>query len=305
MISRYVTGAFYMERSFNKDRFLENLGCLAIFWQQEKVLTDSIRRTELEIRDIRSKISAIKQDMIKSVFMIKSIKKKRTKEIENLENDIRDKQDAINEVKEQIRALNLKCFGSDDIPHIYFGEYPQKPNGAPAPLEWDVLMYKDNRVLIVTTHVIEQMQFAKEIVDTPWKNSIIRKWLNNEFYDICFTKEEKALILEKENANPENHSYKTAASENTRDKVFIPSIKEVKRFSDYDSDRIAYPTEYAVDKGVYVNGDTNGSYWWLRSNGGNMYNAAVVNFSGYIFEYGFYVNSSQYGVRPAVWISLI
>ena len=87
--------------------------------------------------------------------------------------------------------------------------------------------------------------------------------------------------------------------------VFIPSIKEVKRFSDYDSDRIAYPTEYAVDKGVYVNGDTNGSYWWLRSNGGNMYNAAVVNFSGYIFEYGFYVNSSQYGVRPAVWISLI
>ena len=35
-----------------------------------------------------------------------------------------------------------------------------------------------------------------------------------------------------------------------------------------------------------------------------MYNAAVVNFEGYVFEYGFYVNNAEVGVRPAVWVNL-
>lgn len=294
-----------MDHSFKKEKFIEDLGCLAIFWQKEKVLTDSMRQTELEIRNTKNKIKMIKDDLIKSIFMLASTKEKKHNEIKMLEKSIEEKRRAIKKIKNQIKELNHECFGTDDIPHIYLGKYPQKPGGEPMPIEWDIIKYNDNRVLIVTTHIIEHMSYAKELEDTPWCDSIIRKWLNSDFYNGAFSDEEREVILKRENPNPENHSYKTAASENTRDYIFIPSIKEIKRFSDYDLDRIALPTEYAVQKGVYVNGDTNGSYWWLRSNGGNMYNAAVVNYNGYVFEYGFYVNSVGYGVRPAAWISLI
>ncbi len=293
-----------MEHVFDKTEFFDTIKRILKFGAEEKALTGSIRETEIEIDAIQSKIDAIKDELIKSLIMLPSSKAKRKANIEKYQNQIEEKKAFIAEVKEQIKNLNLRCFNCEEMPSVYLGTFPQGKDGEEMPLEWDVLLCEQNFVHLVTKHVIKQMKYADELVDTPWKNSKIRHWLNSEFYENAFNDEEKAIIIEKELANPGCPAYKTPGSDNTRDKVFLPSITEVKNYSKYDMDRIATPTEYAKNNGLFVSVETGGSYWWLRNNGGNMYNASIVNFNGYVFEYGFYIVDERYGVRPNIWIRL-
>ena len=287
---------------FDRDEFIERIKSIAAYREKERGLTNSIRRTEQDIQEIEKNISAIQEDMIRAIVMLRSTKEKKRSEIVRLDEQIAEKKEQIAVLQEKRDQLTLESFGQPEIPPVYFGRFPQTEEEEVLPLEWDVLYEKNGLVFLSTTHVIEHMKYADELVNTPWENCKIRKWLNGSFLEESFTDEERALIFEKEIANPGNDPYKTPASENTIDKVFLPSILEVKRISDYDQDRFATATEYAKARGVYVNEETGGSYWWLRSNGGNMYNAAIVNFAGYVFEYGFYIVCDRYGVRPCLWI---
>ena len=289
---------------FDKAEFLQKIKTIAAFGEKERVLTNTIRRTELEIEENEKKISAIQDDLIRAILISRSRKEKKQAEISRLDDQNDEKRAKIAQVQDQLTELNREAFGADEMPPVYFGRFSQGADGEVLPLEWDVLYRKNGLLLLTTKHIIAHMKYADELENTPWEHCKIRKWLNGPFLQECFTEEERALIYEKEIANPGNDPYKTPASENTIDRIFLPSITEVKRFSDYDQDRIATATEYAKAQGVYVNEDTGGSYWWLRSNGGNMYNAAVVNFAGYVFEYGFYIVCERYGVRPCLYIKL-
>ena len=67
-----------------------------------------------------------------------------------------------------------------------------------------------------------------------YTTSSIRKWLNEEFYDICFTEEEKTWIKESVNEidSIDILTGKTLEGE-TINKVFLLSYKEVTNCSTY------------------------------------------------------------------------
>ena len=288
----------------NKDEFISMIRVKAAYNEKERQLTDGIQKAALEIKKADGLISQTVNELAASFFMRKTRKEKKHLYIEKLKEEKAAANDRIHSLEESIRELKKETFGCEELPKLCFGKYPKNADGKEEPVEWDVMRITGGRALLLCCGIIEQMQYAANIENTPWKDSMIRIWANDVFYVNAFSNAERELIPITETANPGSTAYKTAASTNTRDYVFIPSVNDVRRFYGYDSDRIACATGYAASKGLYVDEKTKGSYWWLRSNGGNMYNASAVNFEGYVFEYGFYVNSTYIGVRPALWIEL-
>lgn len=287
-----------------KELFIEMIKIKALYNEKQREISDAIHKVRTEIENTDTLISSTIDTLAKSLFMSKAKKAKKYAYIEELKEQKAAGEKKIEELELRIEELKRETFGCDGVPHFLFGRYKQTPDAKDEPLEWDVIRLNDGMALLLCVKIIEQMPYAESFGDTPWKDSLIRKWTNGEFYQNSFSDAEKSMILETEVANPGNSIYKTAPSSNTRDYIFIPSVKDARRFCNYDSDRIAWPTGYAASKELYVDEENGAAYWWLRSNGGNMYNAAVVNFKGYIFEYGCYVVSSEYGVRPAMWIRL-
>ena len=104
----------------------------------------------------------------------------------------------------------------------------------------------------------------------------------------------------------EKYLVKTARINNVRDYVVIPTIEEIQdvfKVDDYD-ERIAYPTDYAVMKGVEQFGDDTGMtrYWLDRNNSSASY-VCYVNKCGYILS-SYYPTTYYFGVRPALKLNL-
>ena len=101
-----------------------------------------------------------------------------------------------------------------------------------------------------------------------------------------------------------NSEYDTIGGNNTEDLVFLLSYKEA--FEDYfssDEERTCMPTDYAVQNGAYIDGDTRACSWWLRSPGVSYpLNATIVDSDGSLHRNN--VSIDFYCVRPALWINL-
>ena len=118
----------------------------------------------------------------------------------------------------------------------------------------------------------------------------MRTWLNADFYNSAFTSGEKQIILKTE-----------LPEDGVTDRIFILSGVEVMKYlPDPDYVYVAYPTKYAMERGVVMNID-NSCGWWVRTPG-KVDSRALVFGSGQ----GEFVpvNKDCYGVRPAMWVSI-
>jgi hypothetical protein len=141
-----------------------------------------------------------------------------------------------------------------------------------------------------------------------YKESHIRSWLNNNFYNTAFTTEEKARIqtttvdnsVASTKYNPNQY-----ACANTSDKVFLLSYAEATSATyglSTDASRQLQPSSYAQSQGVFTY--SSNSFWWLRSpshNFGGNY-AQLVFYNGGVSNNRIY--GTNRGVVPALWISL-
>lgn len=106
------------------------------------------------------------------------------------------------------------------------------------PLAWLVLEKKENgEVLLCTPALISAVSL--DATRVPWKDSIIRKYLNNDVYNTCFTSDEQALILnsvlqnerfpinEEHYLQDEDLFHGSQKTEETEDKVFLLSLSEM------------------------------------------------------------------------------
>ncbi len=157
-----------------------------------------------------------------------------------------------------------------------------------------------------------------------WKTSSLRKWLNNEFYNLAFNDEQKANISITSNDNrcqniidysdflPEK--YEKYNSADTKDNVYVLSLSEVIN-SSYgfnsereikDPARTLVETDYAKCQGLGVipneheyNNDIPN--WWLRNATRTSEHVCIVE-AGYADDTGHNTNSTTTGVCPAMRI---
>ena len=148
------------------------------------------------------------------------------------------------------------------------------------PIRWRILSESDGSAFILADGIIANKAYAA-IKNCIYKYSAIRAWLNDELLNSAFGEVAQGLI---ETTEVDNSAYSTGhnsnpnACENTSDKVFLLSYREVIN-SDYgfastswtyDTARRMTVSDYARSTGAYTHMNTSNSYygcgeWWLRS----------------------------------------
>lgn len=209
-------------------------------------------------------------------------------------------------VKETAQQAISKPKGKYEIGStILFGNYPQNRKASEKqPIKWRILKKEGNKALLISESLLDEHSYHNEIEDVTWETSDIRKWLNNEFYNRAFDKNEKekinnTFVMEKNNSLSENEG-----KNSTMDKVFLLSSNEAQDFFSTDEERKTQATAYAKRRGVYVDSKSGYSGWWLRSQGNTKDNAANVRDEGYIDHEGYSVKYSSAGVRPVLWMNM-
>jgi hypothetical protein len=187
------------------------------------------------------------------------------------------------------------------------------------PITWRVLDVQSSSAFLMADLVLDSQDYhystsnrtidGSTVYANNYKESHIRSWLNDNFYNTAFNNEEKARILTTtvdNSAASTGYSSNTYACANTSDKVFLLSFSETTNASyglSTTTARQLKPSAYAQSQGVYTNTSNGNSLWWLRSpDYSSAFNAQYVNNFGYV--YYFTVFSTYFGVVPALWVSL-
>ncbi len=98
----------------------------------------------------------------------------------------------------------------------------------------------------------------------------VENFTGKGFYDLAFTQEEKAKILETIVDNSAKTTYDSPnqyVCENTNDKIYLMSFSEMRKTNHgykNDQDRMRKGTDYAIARGLDVESN-NHSYYWTRS----------------------------------------
>jgi hypothetical protein len=199
--------------------------------------------------------------------------------------------------------------------YIHFGEYTKDGDAStPEKIEWLVLDVKDNRALIISSRAVDGKKYDTNGNDVTWETCTLRTWLNNDFFNVAFNAEEQARIptvtvpadeIKSYIYNDRNSVITTDPGNDTQDKIFVLSIKEVEKYLPSRNDRLVIPAKEFNYPG-YVS-------WWLRTvNKGNT-TAAVTHEGDIMGDYswtdekgldGGMTNNSDLAVRPAMWIDL-
>ncbi len=188
---------------------------------------------------------------------------------------------------------------------VTFGVYEQDGNtsNGKEPIEWLVLKVSGTKVLMITKKVIENRPFHNKHKNIRWRECDLRTWLNDNFLNTAFSKEEQKFILEETHRDIGNEFYGIDIGIDSKERVFILDSYDAGKFFDYKPDRIAEPTEYMKKVGkLNMIGDY--CWWWLRNPGQSTDHAMLINPHGAVFREGDLVTMSDYGVRPAIWIDL-
>lgn len=177
---------------------------------------------------------------------------------------------------------------------IKFGRYPKGDQGPEEPIEWLVLEVSGNEALLISCYCLGYSKYHHEWADSMnWENCDLRRWLNNDFLRVAFSREEFERIKVSELRNDNNPKYGTPDGNRTEDMVFCLSIAEAERYFQNDEER----------KCEAYTGDGRCS-WWLRSPGALQGRASSVDTDGRLNLYGLNVNYGGYAVRPALRIIL-
>lgn len=206
--------------------------------------------------------------------------------------------------KQKIETKNFADAYEGD--YVSLGKYFINNSETTEPLIWQVVKRdEDNHnIMVMTKDAIDCVKFNNELAHIVWMNSSIRKWLNNEFFNTAFTDEDKSKMFKGYQENKKNPSFETTESSETSDYVFLLSLDEVNNNLTEEMKK-CYGTKYFIEKGGYVNtaaGFEGLCDWWLRTPGDNDSHVTNVSNTGDVVLAGDFVNTDDFGVRPAIII---
>lgn len=166
-------------------------------------------------------------------------------------------------------------------------EQDNDPQNGPEEIEWYVVDYKDGKYFLLSKYVLTYRQYGVILYDRTWETSLLREYLNGEFYDTAFTEQEKQFITP------------TALPEGVTDRVFLLSKQDVKEVVIDGFLIMGIATDYAVAQGLEVYNiffnpihEDRGTYdiAWYYLRGASTLPGAFGNVG------------RKDGVRPAMWI---
>ena len=201
---------------------------------------------------------------------------------------------------------------------LWYGHYPQTTDGRDStPIEWLVLDVdeQEHKALLISQSALDTKPYNTEWGAVTWEECSLRAWLNRDFLNTAFTKEEQEnIIIETvdNSANQGNRQYGTNGGNNTQDRVFLLSYAEADKYFTDDDARKCPPTEYAIAHGAWtsylslvddsLSGGNSAGRWWLRSPGSDQSSAMYVNNRGSGKDS--HVYDLEISVRPALWVAL-
>lgn len=150
------------------------------------------------------------------------------------------------------------------------------------PIRWRILRESENEALVICDALIDNHQFyysdfevrtknGKTVYANNYEYSDLRRWLNEDFYQFAFSKDEQKLILTSlvENGPRTTENAGNAyACRDTEDKLYLLSYEEASTdlFGfDENRKRQKRPTPYAKCQGAYTDSSNACGLWWLRS----------------------------------------
>lgn len=160
---------------------------------------------------------------------------------------------------QSIRSLLLAKAIPGDM--VFFGKYEQDydTSNGKEDIEWLILDKKDDAVLVISKHVLEDKSFGRN--DDTWETCSLRKWLNADFINDAFSTAEQSKIQSTQVAADKNAHYSSVDPGNaTMDKVFLLSGSEAWKYFTSDESRTA-------DLYSSVSNDYRYDSWWLRTPG--------------------------------------
>lgn len=179
------------------------------------------------------------------------------------------------------------------------------------PITWIVIFENDDYQILLSERLIDAVKFNLNRVNhrtesndsipaNNWEYSYIRRWLNNDFLYDAFTPDEQDMIMMCEIDNsPESGYYNQSIVNDTKDKIFLISHKEIYK----TNFGCAKATDYAKAHGAYSStssSHTGHGDWWTRSQGNIEASVENVDRRGCVMAPPFcnYVDDTAAGVRP-------
>ena len=202
------------------------------------------------------------------------------------------------------QAAALKAAKPGD--YVRFGPYEQDndPNNGPEPITWLVLTERDGRLLLWATDVLENAPYNNEQCNTTWEDCSLRTFLNGPFGDSAFTEAERLLIPKTKMKNKGNSASMTKGGNDTEDYVRILAFDELLEYcvgNPSIETLAAWPSAYAIAKGVETHAQYGTCKWWMRTPGLDQSNATYCDMVGQPF-YTCKVSNNGVGVRPMIWV---
>ena len=181
-------------------------------------------------------------------------------------------------------------------------------DNGPEPIKWLVLDRQDGRALLTSCYALDGMIYNEGyLVDTTWEECGLRVWLNDTFLNTAFTQEEQARIPEVYVDNGPGQGaagWRSKGGNDTWDRVFLLSFKEVGEYFADNRARMLQATPYALSKGIYVDAGSGNTWWWLRSAGRQQCRVATVSGSGTHGLMSHAITTVVGAVRPAIWVDI-
>lgn len=197
-----------------------------------------------------------------------------------------------------------------------FGKYYIDSSGEKKDIEWLVIEKNNNEMTLMSKYVIDNLPYNSNGDDCTWEECSLRKWLNNEFYNMAFNEEEKNKIVAKTNTNMNNKFYDLdiLGGDDTIDKVYILGVDDYLKYFKHgglekygysiDEEIVAEGTEYAYTK--EINGDKlfkdekGHTLFWARTPGHYQNTATYIDSDGLLTVYGYSVDAGIIGIRPVI-----
>lgn len=163
---------------------------------------------------------------------------------------------------------------------VAFGSWQGKP------IRWRVADSSGKMRMLIAEEIVLERPYNDLRVDVYWQSTTLRKWLNKEFIQEAFNKEERLLLIATRRTNEPNEQFYTNAGLPTMDKVFVLSKQELDLYLPNEQERAL------------------GAWWWLRTPGDNLLAVEAIDQDGSAYIHGININYEKGGVRPALWVLL-